>query len=80
MAELPSPAATTTLTVTRKDEIARGIDLFELRRSDGGELPQFTAGAHIALVQIYSATRPMWWRVIANRCHCGRMRSKCFGD
>jgi phthalate 4,5-dioxygenase reductase subunit len=49
MAELPSPAATTTLTVTRKDEIARGIDLFELRRSDGGELPQFTAGAHVAL-------------------------------
>ncbi len=49
MAELPSPAATTTLKVTRKDEIARGIDLFELRRPDGGELPQFTAGAHVAL-------------------------------
>jgi phthalate 4,5-dioxygenase reductase subunit len=49
MAELPSPAVTTTLTVTRKDAIARGIDLFELRRPDGGELPQFTAGAHVAL-------------------------------
>ena len=34
---------------SRKDEIARGIDLFELRRADGGELPPFTAGAHVSI-------------------------------
>ena len=27
-----------------------GIDLFEMRRPDGGELPAFTAGAHVAVV------------------------------
>ncbi len=37
------------LTITRKDEIARGIHLFELRDAKGGELPAFTAGGHIGL-------------------------------
>ena len=46
--EFPN-AETMTLRVTRKDEIARGIDLFELRRPDGGELPEFSAGAHVAV-------------------------------
>lgn len=49
MADAFSTAATMTLRVTRKDEIACGIDLFELKRPDGGELPQFTAGAHVSL-------------------------------
>jgi len=38
-----------TLRIDRKEEIASGIWLFELRRADGGELPAFTAGAHITL-------------------------------
>lgn len=37
------------LRISRKEEIARDIHLFELRRADGGELPEFTAGAHITL-------------------------------
>jgi phthalate 4,5-dioxygenase reductase subunit len=35
------------LRVTRAEPIAEGIHLFEFRRPDGGELPPFTAGAHI---------------------------------
>ena len=49
MADEFSAAETMTLKVTRKDEIARGIDLFELRRPGGGELPEFSAGAHVAV-------------------------------
>ena len=49
MADESPNAQTMTLQVTRKDEIARGIDLFELRRPDGGELPEFTAGSHVAI-------------------------------
>ena len=49
MADEFSTSDTMTLRVTRKDEIARGIDLFELRRPDGGELPPFTAGAHVSI-------------------------------
>src|SRR2546423_1294545 len=43
MADEFSDSDTMTLQVTRKDEIARGIDLFELRRPGGGELPEFPA-------------------------------------
>jgi phthalate 4,5-dioxygenase reductase subunit len=42
-------AASMTLTVRRKSTIAEGITLFELADPDGGELPAFEAGAHIAL-------------------------------
>jgi len=49
MADEFSTSETMTLHVARKDEIARGIDLFELKRPDGGELPQFTAGAHVSI-------------------------------
>lgn len=49
MADQFSTAETMTLQVARKDEIARGIDLFELRAPGGGELPEFSAGAHVAL-------------------------------
>jgi phthalate 4,5-dioxygenase reductase component len=37
------------LTVKRRQEIADGIFLFELREPDGGELPLFTAGSHITV-------------------------------
>ncbi len=37
------------LRVTRKDKIADGIHLFEFRRADDKPLPEFTAGAHIAI-------------------------------
>ena len=35
--------------ITRAEEIAEGIHLFEMRRKDGSELPPFTAGSHINL-------------------------------
>jgi phthalate 4,5-dioxygenase reductase component len=37
------------LRVTRNDAIADGINLFEFRDAGGSELPQFSAGAHIAI-------------------------------
>lgn len=49
MADEFSTSDTMTLQVTHKNEIARGIDLFELRRADGGGLPEFTAGAHVSI-------------------------------
>jgi phthalate 4,5-dioxygenase reductase subunit len=39
----------TSLCVTRAEPIARGIHLFELQRPDRGNLPEFTAGAHVAV-------------------------------
>ena len=43
------PPPTMSLRVTRNDKIADGIHLFEFRDPAGRELPQFTAGAHIAV-------------------------------
>src|SRR5437016_6993269 len=40
---------TLSLRVTRKEEIAQDIWLFELRDPGGAELPAFTAGAHVSL-------------------------------
>jgi phthalate 4,5-dioxygenase reductase subunit len=37
------------LLVERAEPIADGIHTFELRRRDGGELPEFTAGAHVSV-------------------------------
>lgn len=37
------------LSVTRAEPAARGIQCFELRHPDGAELPPFTAGAHVAV-------------------------------
>lgn len=37
------------LQVTRNERIAEGINLLEFRDPDGAQLPQFTAGAHIAV-------------------------------
>jgi phthalate 4,5-dioxygenase reductase subunit len=37
------------LRISRTEQAAQNIRRFELRRADGGELPEFTAGAHIAL-------------------------------
>lgn len=44
------------LTVTRKERVANGITLFELRRADGTPLPPFTAGSHLT-VQVPNGTR-----------------------
>jgi phthalate 4,5-dioxygenase reductase subunit len=35
--------------VTRAEPIADGISLFELRRPDGSDLPEFTPGAHLSI-------------------------------
>ena len=43
------PPPTMPLRVTRNDKIADGIHLFEFRDPAGNPLPQFTAGAHIAV-------------------------------
>ena len=37
------------LRVTRNEKIADGIHLFEFRDAEGKALPQFTAGAHVAI-------------------------------
>ena len=44
-----APPQTIKLRVTRNDAIAAGINLFEFRDAGGSELPQFSAGAHIAI-------------------------------
>jgi phthalate 4,5-dioxygenase reductase subunit len=44
-----APPQTIKLRVTRNDAIADGINLFEFRDAGGSELPQFSAGAHIAI-------------------------------
>ena len=43
------PPITMPLRVTRKDEIADGIHLLEFRDPGGQPLPEFSAGAHIAI-------------------------------
>ncbi len=42
-------AAPITLTIAAAGEIAKGIHRFELRHPGGGELPGFTAGAHLTV-------------------------------
>ncbi len=39
-----------TLRIREKAEIAAGIFRFELARADGGDLPEFTAGAHVEVL------------------------------
>lgn len=43
------PTPSLALRISHSDAAAQNIRRFELRRVDGGELPEFTAGAHIAL-------------------------------
>jgi phthalate 4,5-dioxygenase reductase component len=43
------PANALPLGIARKEEIARGIFLFDLRDGQGAALPAFTAGAHVTL-------------------------------
>jgi len=43
------PPISLPLRVTRNDEIASGIHLLEFRNPDGKPLPEFSAGAHIAV-------------------------------
>lgn len=38
-----------TVKVSQKEQIADGIFLFELKPTDGGELPAFTPGSHITV-------------------------------
>jgi phthalate 4,5-dioxygenase reductase subunit len=47
MSAEPNPSLA--LRISRADMAAQNIRRFELRRADNGELPEFTAGAHIAL-------------------------------
>src|SRR5258706_16481847 len=42
-------AATITLTIAAAGETAKGLHRFELRHPGGGELPGFTAGAHLTV-------------------------------
>ena len=44
------------LAVARKQEVAQGIYLFELRHPEGAPLPAFTAGSHLT-VQVPSGVR-----------------------
>jgi phthalate 4,5-dioxygenase reductase subunit len=46
MTSLPAPL---TLRVARAEKVAADIHSFELRRPSGGELPPFTAGAHVTV-------------------------------
>jgi phthalate 4,5-dioxygenase reductase component len=41
--------AMTPVRVARKQRIAQDIHLFELKRADGSDLPEFTPGAHVAI-------------------------------
>jgi phthalate 4,5-dioxygenase reductase subunit len=43
------PTPSLSLRISRSEQAAQNIRLFELRSPDGAELPEFTAGAHIAL-------------------------------
>ena len=58
----------TQLRVRRAEMVADGIRLFELVRDDGGELPEFTPGAHLkvrapnGLVRRYSLSGDPDWR------------------
>src|SRR5262245_58827155 len=45
----PGAPAMMPLAIARSEEAARGIRLFELRHPGGGELPPFTAGAHVTV-------------------------------
>lgn len=40
----------TTLVVKRAEAAAQDIQLFELARADGGDLPEFTPGAHVSVL------------------------------
>jgi phthalate 4,5-dioxygenase reductase component len=46
---IPDPPITLPLRVTRNDQIADGIHLMEFRHPRGDLLPEFSAGAHIAV-------------------------------
>src|ERR1700712_4873297 len=48
MPDLPSPSLP--MRLTRKEKIASDIFEFEFRKPDGGTLPEFTPGAHLALI------------------------------
>jgi phthalate 4,5-dioxygenase reductase component len=37
------------LRIAQREQVAEGIHLFEIRRPDGSDLPEFTSGAHLTL-------------------------------
>ncbi len=45
------------LNISRAEFVAKDIRLFEFRRNDGGELPVFTAGAHVSVCVSNGDTR-----------------------
>ena len=45
----PADLPLTPLTVRRAEPAAQDIQLFELARADGGDLPEFTPGAHVSV-------------------------------
>src|SRR5215468_12369910 len=49
MSSVPADVAMIPRRVTRAERIADDVHLFELRDPAGGDLPEFTAGAHVAL-------------------------------
>src|SRR5262252_9816044 len=49
MSSVPADVAMIPRRVTRAERIADDVHLFELRDPVGGDLPEFTAGAHVAL-------------------------------
>jgi len=51
MSSGPADIAMIPRRVTRAERIADDIHLFELRDPAGGELPEFSAGAHVSLTR-----------------------------
>jgi len=49
MSDNPSGVALQRLTIRRKQPLADGVWSFELAAADGGSLPAFTAGSHVAV-------------------------------
>jgi len=78
------------LKVTRKEEVAQGIYLFELRHPEGAPLPTFTAGSHLT-VQVPSGVRRNYslcsdpadtsaWQIAVKRDERGRGGSISMAD
>lgn len=78
------------LKVARKEEVAQGIYLFELRHPDGAPLPAFTAGSHLT-VQVPSGVRRNYslcsdpadtgaWQIAVKRDERGRGGSISMAD
>ncbi|MFC5524066.1 PDR/VanB family oxidoreductase [Polaromonas jejuensis] len=78
------------LRVVKKEAVAQGIYLFELRHPDGAPLPAFSAGSHLT-VQVPSGVRRNYslcsnpadtsaWQIAVKRDHAGRGGSVSMAD